>query len=170
MCRKHLLILSLFSLLVISCNEKSSSEATVSNTPIPTSNSQSPTQAIPAVSANVNLSKSGKFVSGEHTTTGKVTLITKDGKSSLVFDPSFKTSESGPDLVVVLHRSNNVIGSTRPPAHPLEKGDYLFLSPLKKYSGSQTYSIPSNIKLEDYKSVAIWCRKFNATFGAASLI
>ncbi|HYX14670.1 MAG TPA: DM13 domain-containing protein, partial [Nostoc sp.] len=41
--------------------------------------------------------------------------------------------------------------------------------PLKKYSGAQTYSIPQSINLADYKSAAIWCRKFNATFGAANL-
>ena len=27
----------------------------------------------------------------------------------------------------------------------------------------------SNVNIEDYKSVAIWCEKFNATFGAARL-
>jgi Electron transfer DM13 len=42
-------------------------------------------------------------------------------------------------------------------------------SPLKKFSGAQSYKIPNNINLADYKSAAIWCRKFNATFGAAKL-
>ncbi|MEH2407615.1 MAG: DM13 domain-containing protein [Nostoc sp.] len=43
------------------------------------------------------------------------------------------------------------------------------LAPLKKYSDAQTYPIPNNINLADYKSAAIWCRKFNPTFGAANL-
>ncbi|QFS50730.1 hypothetical protein GXM_08224 [Nostoc sphaeroides CCNUC1] len=113
--------------------------------------------------------KSGTFVSGEQKTQGKVSITTKDGKSFLELDESFKTSESGPDLVVILHRSDNVINSTKPPSYPLKNGDYFILAPLQKYSGAQTYSIPQNINLADYKSAAIWCRKFNATFGAASL-
>lgn len=72
-------------------------------------------------------------------------------------------------MVVILHRSDNVINSTKPPSYPLKKGDYIILAPLKKYSDAQTYPIPNNINLADYKSAAIWCRKFNPTFGAANL-
>lgn len=96
-------------------------------------------------------------------------ITNKNGKSVLNLEQSFKTSEMGPDLVVILHRSENVIGSTKPPSYPLKKGDYIVLAPLKKFSGAQTYTIPNNIKLANYKSVVIWCRKFNATFGAATL-
>jgi hypothetical protein len=113
--------------------------------------------------------KSGTFVSGEHTTQGKVRITNKDGKSFIELDRSFKTSTSGPDLVVVLHRSNNVIGATKPPAYPLRRRDYIVIAPLQKYSGAQNYLIPNNINLAEYKSVVIWCRRFNATFGAASL-
>lgn len=113
--------------------------------------------------------KSGKFISGEHPTQGLVHLVAKNGKSFLEFDQTFKTSASGPDLVIVLHRSDDVIGSTKPPAYPLKKGEYIIIAPLKKYSGTQTYALPNNINLGRYKSVAIWCRKFNATFGAANL-
>ncbi|WP_071994180.1 DM13 domain-containing protein [Synechocystis sp. PCC 7509] len=28
----------------------------------------------------------------------------------------------------------------------------------QKYSGSQRYAIPQNIKLENYQSAVIWCR------------
>jgi hypothetical protein len=73
-------------------------------------------------------------------------------------------------LVVVLHRSPNVIGSTKPPTYPLKTGDYVFLARLQKFSGTQRYAIPATVKLADYKSAVIWCRKFNATFGAAKLV
>ncbi|KOP24209.1 electron transfer protein with DM13 domain protein [Hapalosiphon sp. MRB220] len=113
--------------------------------------------------------QSGSFVSGEHTTQGTARITAKNGKSFLELDQSFKTSNLGPDLVVILHRSDNVIGSTKPPSYSLKKGDYVILGRLQKFSGTQTYAIPDNINLVEYKSAVIWCRKFNATFGAAKL-
>lgn len=171
---KHLLILSLSSLVLVSCvSEVSNSQFKESpvavNTSVPLSSTSAKPLATSAQSQESTAVKSGSFVSGEHTTQGKVSLTTKDGKSSLELEQSFKTSESGPDLVVILHRSDNVIASTKPPSYPLKPGDYIILAPLKKYSGAQKYPIPNNVNLADYKSAAIWCRKFNATFGAANL-
>jgi hypothetical protein len=113
--------------------------------------------------------KIGNFVSGEHTTQGTASITRKNGQSFVELDKSFKTSSSGPDLVVILHRSDNVIGSTKPPSYSLKKGDYVVLGRLQKFSGAQSYAIPKNINLANYKSAVIWCRKFNATFGAAKL-
>jgi hypothetical protein len=112
---------------------------------------------------------SGNLVNGEHPTTGRVQILQIGKKRILEFNSNFKTSTSGPDLVVVLHRSTDVIGSTVPPAYPLKSGDYILLAPLKSYSGAQRYPIPDGIRLSNYPSVAVWCRKFNATFGAARL-
>ncbi|MBW4428325.1 MAG: DM13 domain-containing protein [Nostoc desertorum CM1-VF14] len=171
---RYLLILGLSSLVMVGCvREVSKNQANGNpiavNTSVPVSSTQAKPLANSAQSPDSNAMNSGTFVSGEHTTQGKVSITTKDGKSFLELYESFKTSESGPDLVVILHRSDNVINSTKPPSYPLKKGDYIILAPLQKYSGAQTYSIPQNINLADYKSIAIWCRKFNATFGAASL-
>jgi hypothetical protein len=113
--------------------------------------------------------KSGTFVRGEHATRGGAKILTKNGRSFLQLDSAFKTSSQGPDLVVILHRSGNVIGTTQAPNYALKSGDYVVLSRLKKFSGAQTYAIPANINIANYRSAAIWCRKFNATFGAASL-
>lgn len=113
---------------------------------------------------------SGSFVAGEQPTQGKARVITQNGKFFLDLDQSFKASSQGPDLVVILHRSSNVIGSTKPPAYALKKGDYIVLAPLQKFNGAQRYLIPANVNVADYKSAAIWCRKFNATFGAAKLV
>ncbi len=178
---RDLLILSLSGLVLISCvREVSSNKSNESalaelngdiavNTSVPTSTPAKSLAPLAQSQKSTATIKSGTFVSGEHTTQGTVNITTKDGKSFLELEQSFKTSESGPDLVVILHRSDNVIGSTKPPAYPLKKGDYIILAPLKKYSGAQMYAIPNNINLADYKSAAIWCRKFNATFGAAKL-
>ncbi|WP_152591710.1 DM13 domain-containing protein [Nostoc sphaeroides] len=171
---RYLLILGLSSLVMVGCvREVSKNQANESpiavNATVPVSSTQAKPLANSAQSPNSIAMKSGTFVSGEHTTQGKVRITTKDGKSFIELDESFKTSESGPDLVVILHRSDNVINSTKPPSYPLKNGDYFILAPLQKYSGAQIYSIPQNINLADYKSIAIWCRKFNATFGVASL-
>lgn len=113
--------------------------------------------------------KSGTFVAGEHATEGTVHIVTQNGKPILELDQAFKTFDMGPDLVVILHRSDDVLGSTKPPSYPLQAGDYAILAPLQKFSGAQSYPIPENINLEDYKSAVIWCRQFNATFGTARL-
>jgi Electron transfer DM13 len=113
--------------------------------------------------------KSGQFVRAEQSTRGGASIVTKNGRSFLQLDSAFKTSSQGPDLVVVLHRSRNILGMTQAPNYALKGGDYIVLSRLKKYSGAQTYAIPANINLANYRSAAIWCRKFNATFGVATL-
>ncbi len=87
----------------------------------------------------------------------------------LELDQTFATSTAGPDLVVILHRLADVIGSTTPPAFAINEGDYVLLAPLTNFTGAQRYAIPDDLNLADFKSAAIWCRQFNATFGAATL-
>ncbi|MBD2347118.1 DM13 domain-containing protein [Anabaena subtropica] len=171
---KHSIILFLASLSIFGYVQEASSKSfttsdiTTNDSSLRLSNQIKTLVYSQNKSTNINTVKSGTFISGEHTTQGTARIITKEGKSFIELDKSFKTSRSGPDLVVVLHRSHNVIASTRPPVYPLKRGDYIILAPLKKFSGAQTYLIHNNINLADYKSIAIWCRKFNATFGAAN--
>ncbi|EKQ66864.1 Electron transfer DM13 [Leptolyngbyaceae cyanobacterium JSC-12] len=138
-------------------------------TPSIQSMAQSAAIAQSASGAKSTILKSGSFVPGEHPTQGTARIISQNGKNFLELDQTFKTSEMGPDLVVILHRSSNVLASTKPPAYPLKTGDYVLLAPLQKFSGAQRYAIPANVNLANYQSAAIWCRKFNATFGAAKL-
>lgn len=113
--------------------------------------------------------KSGSFKSGEHPTQGQARIVTQNGQSFVELGQGFKTSNLGPDLVVALHRSNNVLGSTTPPAYPLKTGDYIVLAPLRKFNGAQRYVIPARVNLANFQSIVIWCQQFNATFGAATL-
>lgn len=160
---KNLLTVSIAALLIGCTTQETTNQSSAS--PV-AENASTSTPSLADVKSNVV--KSGTFVSGEHPTTGTASVVNKNGKSFLELDRSFKTSNMGPDLVVILHRSNNVLASTKPPAYPLRQGEYVILAPLKKFSGTQSYAIPNNINLTDYKSAAIWCRKFNATFGAAT--
>jgi len=129
------------------------------------------TPAQPSTLAIVNTStqniKSGTFVAGEYDTTGSARIVRENGKNYLELDKSFKTSNLGPDLHVILHRSTNVLATTQPPAYPLKTGDYVILGRLQHYSGAQRYAIASNINPVNYQSAVIWCRLFNATFGTA---
>ena len=105
---------------------------------------------------------SGTFKAGEHPTQGTVRVVTEKGKRYLEFDQSFKT-DNGPDLYVILHRSD------APPVSGIKKKDYVSIARLQNTSGVQRYAIPNNVNLADFRSVAVWCRKFNATFGYAPL-
>ncbi|NET34524.1 MAG: DM13 domain-containing protein [Cyanothece sp. SIO1E1] len=104
--------------------------------------------------------KSGPFTGSAHPTQGLANLMINDGTPSLVLDPAFKT-DSGPDLFVLLHRAE-VPENYNPE-------DYVELGVLQQVSGSQTYTIPEDVNLEEYNSAVIWCRQFNVTFGYATL-
>jgi hypothetical protein len=157
--------LSMATVTIFGCTQKN----TVTPTTSPVAASPSPANSTTETAQTAKVLRTGTFVDGEHPTSGTASLVEKDGKRILELDEAFKTSASGPDLVVVLHRLPDVIGSTTPPAYPINEGDYVILAPLQEYSGAQSYTIPDNINLEDFQSAAIWCRKFNATFGAARL-
>ncbi|MEX0271112.1 DM13 domain-containing protein [Leptolyngbyaceae cyanobacterium UHCC 1019] len=106
--------------------------------------------------------RSGKFVKAEHPTQGSVMLVNEGGKSYLAFDKTFKT-DAGPDLYVILYRTS------QPPIGGIKAKDYVSVAKLQKVSGAQRYALPQSVKPGNFSSVAIWCRKFNATFGYASL-
>lgn len=130
-------------------------------------NSRSVNAELPAASMTftsktiaASILASGDFQKSEHPTSGNAQIVMQNGKKYLKFDSSFQ-SDSGPDLFVVLHRQ----------ASPKNygKADYVNLGRLKKVSGQQMYIIPNGVNIGNFKSVVIWCRKFNATFGFAPL-
>lgn len=143
---QHLVILGITTVLTIACTkEVSLNTATPSKT----------TVAAPVAG-------SGSFKAAEHPTQGKVSVVTEQGKRYLKFDENFKT-DNGPDVFVILYRSD------APPQSGIKEKDYVSIARLQKIRGSQRYALPENVKLADFRSVAIWCRKFNATFGYAPL-
>lgn len=105
----------------------------------------------------------GQFVTVEqdHPTTGTASVVTENGQTYVVFDEAFSTA-TGPDVQVVLYTEDEV------PVN-LEEEDYVTIAPLESFDGGQRYLIPSNIDVDEYDAVAIWCREFNVTFGYAPL-
>jgi hypothetical protein len=165
----------LVALVVIGC----ASQVVVEPSPAEPSVAVSPETVAPAVetplaespaaiAASPSILKSGTFVSGEHPTQGTAQIVTENGQRFLEFGNDFRTN-SGPDLTVILHRSADVIGSTTPPAYAIREGDYVVLAELQRVQGTQRYAIPASVNLNEFNSAAVWCRRFNATFGAASL-
>ena len=103
----------------------------------------------------------GSFVTVDKTTRGQVKIVEENGRRYLELSSNF-TTDSGPQVELILHRNSKVSKSIR-------KRDYVTLSRLKRFNGKQRYIIPNNLDLDDFQSVAIWCRRFNVTFGYASL-
>lgn len=157
--KNYLLISGLITLTCGCATEASFTQPTVQPSTVASPVSSTPKQSI----------KSGTFVAGEHETTGGARIVRENGRNYLELDKTFKTSPSGPDLFVILHRSDDVLATTQPPVYPLKTGDYVILARLQNYSGAQRYPIASNINLANYQSAVIWCRQFNATFGTAKL-
>ena len=106
---------------------------------------------------------SGTFVAGEKPTTGKARIVTEDGHRYLEIDAAFSTSDQGPDLHVLLDTPE------RPPQTYQNLGSVINLGRLQDYNGAQRYPIPDTVDLSSFKSVVIWCRMANATFGYAPL-
>lgn len=104
----------------------------------------------------------GKFVTidPDHETKGKVEVLKKDGRAYVRLAEDFSTAE-GPDVKLLLHKMH--------PPEGFDKGDYINLGELKSLSGAQEYAVPDGVDLNEYKSVVVWCGKFNIVFGAAHL-
>lgn len=79
-----------------------------------------------------------------------------DGTLELSFSDDFSSS-NGPNLAVYLSTTNRIGGSS------------IQLGELKSTSGAQTYSVPTNVTLDQYDWVIIHCIPFNVTFGYARL-
>ncbi|MGF1516024.1 MAG: DM13 domain-containing protein [Elainellaceae cyanobacterium] len=112
--------------------------------------------------------KSGAFAAAEHPTTGTAQIIQEGDQRYVELGDDFST-DPGPDLFVVLHQANDFFSIASPPAYGIEEGSYASIAPLEQVSGAQRYLIPDSVDVDEYGSVAIWCRQFNATFGAANL-
>lgn len=109
--------------------------------------------------------KSGTFVAAEKPTTGTARIMTENGHRYLELDSAFTASNQGPDLHVLLDTS------AKPPKSYSDatSSSYVNLGKLEKTQGAQRYPIPDAINLATFKSVNIWCRMANATFGYAPL-
>ncbi len=178
MITKNLSLATAAVILILGCasiptsSQKTSQAEAVSSTPSASTTATS--TAVSSTPSETNTkastkSRSGSFISAEHTTNGKASIVQENGTYFIELDAGFKTSENGPDLFVILHRSPNILNISKPPDYAIAENDYALIAPLKSFNGKQRFEIPKNVQPDSFKSVAIWCRKFNATFGFAPL-
>jgi len=130
-----------------------------SSTPAPTVSARPGTTAAPST---VTLAR-GSFVSHEHRTRGTASVIRLADGSRILRIEGLDTSD-GPDLHVWL-------SDAAPDSdwNSFDDGKYTDLGKLKGNKGSQNYVLPSGLDLTPYRSVSIWCDRFNVSFGAALL-
>ncbi|MEV5962523.1 DM13 domain-containing protein [Kribbella sp. NPDC051952] len=108
----------------------------------------------------------GQLITHEHETSGTVAVLRLPDGSRVLRIENLETSD-GPDLKVWLSDAKVVDGRTG--WHIFDDGKYRDLGSLKGNHGNQNYAIPAGVKLDDFRSVAIWCDRFNVSFGAARL-
>jgi hypothetical protein len=106
----------------------------------------------------------GTFSSGEHTTTGRAQLLALGDGRRFVRLTDLVTS-NGPEVRIWLSAAPNRFSDDAVAA-----ARHVDLGGLKANHGNQNYAIPSDARVRQYRSVVIWCRRFNVVFGAAPLL
>ncbi|HKV61666.1 MAG TPA: DM13 domain-containing protein [Candidatus Acidoferrum sp.] len=107
----------------------------------------------------------GKFHGKVHSTEGRATVYQEaDGKVVLRLT-NFKTS-NGPDVHVILVATKDAMDDANFLKDNTEKME---LGKLKGNEGDQNYEIPAGTDLTKFRTVSIYCVRFNANFGAAPL-
>jgi hypothetical protein len=119
------------------------------------------------LSANAQSSKpiaTGTFHGQVHATSGRAAVYSSHGKEVLRLT-NFKTS-NGPDVHVILIAADDAQDNDNFLKSNVERVE---LGKLKGTEGDQNYDVPAGTDLKKFRTVAIYCERFNATFGAAPL-
>ncbi|TGG82409.1 MAG: electron transfer flavoprotein [Aphanocapsa feldmannii 277cV] len=122
-----------------------------------------PSTAQPAAEQPVS-----RFLPAESDVAGTVFLDRSGDQTKIIFSDDFKVNR-GPDLYVILGNSNMPLLNSEAPYYSIKPNSYTILDRLKSPKGTQSYAVPSELKITDYGSVLIWCRRFNATFAWAPI-
>jgi len=98
---------------------------------------------------------SGSFVGADnfHQGAGSFELIEEDGQRFIEFSEDFSVTR-GPDLFIWLTKGDNT-------------KDFVNVGRLQNRNGTQRYEIPSDVNLDDFDRVIVWCRAFSVLFATA---
>jgi hypothetical protein len=100
-----------------------------------------------------------------HSTSGRAAIYQEAGGKRLLRLTKFKTS-NGPDVHVILIAAKDAKDDDNFLKNNIERVE---LGSLKGNEGDQNYDIPKDTDLSKFRTVVIYCERFNATFGAAPL-
>lgn len=118
----------------------------------------SPEDATPTTPANdafdetnATLLREGTWMgSGSYNVSGVAKIYDENGKKVLLLE-NFSSS-NGPDLKVYLSTTESATS-------------FVNLGELKSISGKQTYTIPDQTDIDQFKFALIWCQQFSVLFG-----
>ncbi len=106
---------------------------------------------------------SGRFHDGAHKSIGNATIYRlPDGRRVLRLS-EFETS-NGPDVQVYMIAASDALDNAT-----VTSAGFVNVGALKGNQGDQNYDLPSDLDLNKYRAVTIWCRRFGVNFGTAPL-
>jgi len=105
---------------------------------------------------------SGNFHDVSHKGVGQATIYQLEGKRVLRFT-NFETS-NGPDVHVYLIATKDASDS-----ETVKQAGFVEVGALKGNVGDQNYEISSDLDLNKYRAVTIWCKRFGVNFATAPL-
>ena len=100
----------------------------------------------------VTVAGTGSFTGVDHPGEGTVNLLTDGAQTFVRFEDDFAT-DNGPDLYAVAY-----VG-----------GERIELGQLKGNIGAQNYELPGEVDPATVEVVAVWCKRFDATFTEAAI-
>jgi hypothetical protein len=107
----------------------------------------------------------GRFMGEVHKTTGRATIYKLADGTRLLRLTDFSTS-NGPQLHVLLVDGENTDVAKDLSLASVKNVD---LGDLKGNQGDQSYQLPGDVDLQKFNNVTIYCERFHANFGSASL-
>jgi hypothetical protein len=109
--------------------------------------------------------ETGTFHGKVHQTSGRATIYKEEDGRLVLRLTNFKTS-NGPDVHVILMAARDADDDANFLKSDTERVE---LGKLKGNEGDQNYEIPAGTDLAKFRTVSIYCERFNANFGAAPL-
>jgi len=114
---------------------------------------------------NAKALETGTFHGKVHQTSGRATIYQEQDGRLVLRLTHFKTS-NGPDVHVILIAAKDADDDANFLKSDVERVE---LDKLKGNEGDQNYDIPAGTDLSKFRTVSIYCERFNANFGAAPL-
>ncbi|GGO47865.1 DM13 domain-containing protein [Streptomyces lasiicapitis] len=108
----------------------------------------------------------GELISHEHDTSGSARILRLQDGTRVLRLTDLDTS-NGPALRVWL--TDAEVKPGKDGWHVFDDGKHVSLGELKGNKGDQNYTLPADLDLNQYRSVTIWCDRFDVSFGAAEL-